>query len=81
MQLGLKNNRRTKRIRHGDRKHKLHTKLEQSTGNTIVQKTKKEVHNKWKRKLQTARDLDTAAAVLIRKTSYSEAAGLQQDNS
>jgi hypothetical protein len=39
------------------------------------------VHNKWKRKLQTARDLDTAAAVLIRKTSYSEAAGLQQDNS
>jgi hypothetical protein len=40
----------------------------------------KEVHKEQKWKLQSARDGDTAAVVLIEKTCYCEAA-LQQDNS
>jgi hypothetical protein len=45
-----------------------------------VQKTKKEAHNKQKRKLDSARGADTTAALKIRKISHREAA-LQQDNS
>ena len=79
-QLGLKNNRRTKVIRNRERKYELYTKWEQLSGNRSVQKIKKEVHQKRKRKLQNDRGADTAAASLVQKTFHREAA-LLQDNS
>jgi hypothetical protein len=80
-QLGLKNNRRTKVIRNRERKYELYTKWEQLSGNRSVQKIKKEVHLKRKRKLQNAdRAADTEAATLEQKTFHREAA-LLQDNS
>jgi hypothetical protein len=79
-QLGLKNNRRTKTIRSRDQKYKLYTQWEQLSGNRNVQKIKKEVHEKWKRKLQHPRGAVRAAGLLVEKTYHREAA-LQQDNS
>jgi hypothetical protein len=79
-QLGLKNNRRTKTIRNRDRKYKLYTQWEQLSGNRNVQRIKKEVNKKRKRKLQHSRGADTAAVLLLQKTYHRQAA-LQQDNS
>jgi hypothetical protein len=45
-----------------------------------VQRIKKEVHEKWKRKLQHPRGAVRAAGLLVEKTYHQEAA-LQQDNS
>jgi hypothetical protein len=66
-------------IRNRDPKHKLRTKWEQLSGNRKVQELKNKVHNKRKRKLDSTRGADTAAALKITKTSHREAA-LQQDN-
>jgi hypothetical protein len=79
-QLGLKNNRRTKTIRNRDRKYKLYTHWEQLSGNRNVQRIKKEVNQKRKRKLKHTRGADRAAGLLLEKTYHREAA-LQQDNS
>jgi hypothetical protein len=76
----LKNNRRTKTIRNRDRKYKLYTQWEQLSGNRNVQRIKKEVNKKQKRKLQHSRGADTAAVLLLQKTYHRQAA-LQQDNS
>ena len=64
-QLGLKNNRRTKTIRNRDQKYKLYTQWEQLSGNQNVQRIKKEVHEKWKRKLQHPRGAVRAAGLLV----------------
>jgi hypothetical protein len=77
--LGLKNNRRTKTIRNRDRKYKLYTQWEQLSGNQNVQRIKKEVKKKRKRKPQHSRGADTAAVLLHQKTYHRQAA-LQQDN-
>ena len=70
-------------IRNRQRKHQLHTKWEQLSGNRNVQRTKKEEANekrKRKRKLQHARGADTAAALQVEKTFHREFY-LEQDNS
>jgi hypothetical protein len=51
-QLGLKNNRRTKTIRSGARKYKLHMQWEQLSGNREVQGIKNQVNKKRNRSLQ-----------------------------
>ena len=79
-QLGLKNNRRTKTIRNRDRKYKLYTQWEQLSGNRNVQRIKKEVNKKRKRKLQNSKGADTAAALLLQKNNHRQAA-FEQDNS
>jgi hypothetical protein len=79
-QLGLKNNRRTKTIRDRERKYKLYTHWEQLNGDRNVQKIKKEVLGKRKRKLQNNRRGETAASRLTAKTADREAA-LEEDNS
>jgi uncharacterized protein (DUF3084 family) len=63
-QLGLKNNRRTKTIRNRDRKYKLYTQWAQLSGKQNVQRIKKEVHEKRKRKLQHPRGAVRAAGLL-----------------
>jgi hypothetical protein len=80
-QLGLKNNQRTMTIRNQDQKYKLYTHWEQElSGNQNVQRIKKEVNQKRKRKLKNTRGADTAAGLLLENTYHREAA-LQQDNS
>jgi hypothetical protein len=66
-QLGLKNHRRTKSIRNRDSKYKLYTQWEQLNENQNVQRIKKEVNKKRKRKLQHSRGADTAAVLLLFK--------------
>jgi hypothetical protein len=81
-QLGLKNNRRTKTkmIQNRDQKYKLYAQWEQLSGNWNVQRIKKEVNQKQKRKLEHTRGADRAAGLLLVKTYHREAA-LHQDNS
>jgi hypothetical protein len=64
-----------KMIRNRDRKCKLCTQWEQSSGNQNVQRIKKkEVNKTWKRKLQHSRGADTAAGLLLENTSHRQAA-------
>ena len=69
-QLGLKNNRRTKTIRNRDQKYKLYTHWEQLSGNRNVQRIKKEVNQKRKRKLKNTRGADRAAGLLSRRRPF-----------
>jgi hypothetical protein len=78
--LGLKNNRQTKTTRDRDRKCKLHTHWEQLSGNRNVQRTKKEVLGKRKRKLQNDAGGETARALLAAKSLHRETA-LEEDSS
>jgi hypothetical protein len=72
-QLGLKNDRRTKGVRDRDQKDGLCAKWEQLSGNRNVQRTKVEVNESRKRKLQHDRGAETAANLLLEKTFHREA--------
>ena len=78
-QLGLKNNRRKKGARSGDRKCGLRAKWEQSSGNRAAQRIKVDAKESPKWKLQRDRGAETAAALQMERTSHREAAP-QQDN-